>query len=259
MSEYQSQHNPLQAQKAFTKLAKDLAEMDANPSSGMMVDSEMLSLVVSEVLKGVDISMRYPAFYRNMLNNDDLRQAFVDALGSIESQPQSETVFLPLVAGPSLDFLSQRHQQPAIIKIGADKWRTVWRQTIEQLQSIFSPAELAYRSDPSLYEDPWITLFRDDVEVAGSQYTVMLECTPAVETDDALSVSFNIAVILEASVDTPLVPLEATLQWGAYNETIDVCEEGRARFPDVPLSTILDEEMENVIVELSLTLESTSS
>lgn len=258
MSEYQSQLNLIKNQKALKKLANDLAELNANTSSTFMVDSEMLSLVVSEVLKGVDISIRYPTFYRNILNNDDLRQAFVDALGSIENKQQSETVVLPLLTKPALDFLIQRLQQPAIIKLSSNKWRTIWRQSIEQLQSIFSPPELAYRSDPSLYEDPWITLLRGDVEVAGSLYTVMLECTPAVETDEALAVSFNIAVTLETPIDSPQIPLEATLQWGLYDKTIVISEEGRTKFPDIPLSAILDEEQQNVNAELSLTLEKTS-
>ena len=258
MSENLSQFSLIMPHKAFIKLTGDLAEFDANNSSTLMVDSDMLSLVVSDALKGVDISIRYPAFYRKILNNDDLRQAFVDALGSMENEKQSETAVLPLPIIPALDFLSHQLQQPAIIKLGADKWRTIWRQSIEQLQSIFSPPELAYRSDPSLYEDPWITLLRGEVEVAGSLYTVMLECTPAVETDEALAVSFNIAVTLEAPIDLPQIPLEATLQWGLYNKTIVISEEGRIKFPNIPLSAILDEEQQNVNAELSLTLEKTS-
>jgi hypothetical protein len=258
MSEYLNQLNLNKNQEAFKKLANDLAEFDANTSSTFLVDNEMLSLVVSEVLKGVDISIRYPTFYRNILKNDDLRQAFIDALGSIENGTQSETVVLPLLTRPALTFLSQRPEQPAMIKLGGDKWRAIWRQSVEQLQSIFSPPELAYRSDPCLYEDPWITLLRDDVVVAGSQYTVLLECSPAVETDDALAVSFNIAVTLETPIVSPQIPLEATLQWGLYNKTMVISEEGRTRFPDVPLSAILDEELQSVKAELSLTLENIS-
>jgi hypothetical protein len=144
------------------------------------------------------------------------------------------------------------------MKLGADKWRVIWRQSIEQLQSAFSPPELAYRSDPSLFEDPWITLLRGDIEVAGSLYTVMLDCSLAEETDAALAVSFNLAVTLETPVNLPQSPLEATLQWGVYNETLIISEEGRTRFPDIPLPTILDEEQQNVKAELSLTLEKNS-
>jgi len=254
----ETQFDLIRQQNAYKKLTDDLAVISANTSSMFMVDSEMLSLVVSEVLNGVDISIRYPAFYRKILSNDDLSQAFIDALVSMENKKQTEAVVLPLPIKPALDFLSHEHQQPAIIKLGADKWRTIWRQSIDQLQSIFSPPELAYRSDPSLFEDAWITLLRGEIEAAGSVYTIMLDCSIAEETDQALAVSFNLAVTLETPTDLPQAPLEATLQWGVYNQTLVIYDEGRTKFPDVPLYTILDEEQQNIIAELSLTLEKTT-
>lgn len=258
MSENPSQFSLIKQQKALKKLTDDLAEYDAITSSTLMLDSEMLSLVVNDALKGVDISIRYPAYYRKILNNEDLRQAFMDALGSMESETQMQSVVMPLPIKPDLNFLSRQDQQPAIIKFGVDKWRSIWRQSIEQLQSIFSPPELAYRSDPSLFEDPWITLLRGEIEAAGSIYTVMLDCSLAEETDEALAVSFNLAVTVETTTDLPQTPLEATLQWGEYNQTLVIHEEGRTRFPDISLDTILDEEQQNVIAELSLTLEKTA-
>jgi hypothetical protein len=260
MSEYHSQFNLIKLKKGFKKLTDDLAVYGANTSSTLMVDSEMLSLVVSDVLNGADISTRYPAFYRKILNDVDLRQAFIDAVGSMENIKQSESVVLPFPIKPSLAFLSHSHQpeQPTIIKLGSDKWRTIWRQSIEQLQSIFSPPELAYRSDPSLFEDPWITLLRGETEIDGSMYTFMLECSPTEECDEALAVSFNIAVTLETPLDMPQASLEATLQWGFYNETIAISEEGRTRFPNIPLTEILDEGQQNFKAELSLALEKIS-
>lgn len=257
MSDYQNKFDLAKRQKAFEKLRNDLAEFGANASSTLMAENDMLSLVISEALNGVDISIRYPEMYRKILNNGDLRQAFIDALGSVEEE-QSESLAIPLPEKPALTFLSRQEQLPMIIKFGADKWRTVWRQSVEQLQALFSPPELAYRSDPSLYEDPWITLLRGEADVDGSVYTVMLECSPAEETDDALAVAFNLAVTLETNVALPQAPLEATLQWGLYNQTIAIAEEGRTKFPDLPLTAILDEELQNVKAELSLTLETIS-
>ena len=258
MSENLSQFNFIKLQKAFKKLTDELAEFDARTTSTLILDSEMLSLVVNDALKGIDISMRYPAFYRKILNNEDLRQAFMDTLGSMENEAQMEAIVLPLPIKPALNFLSHQDQQPAIIKLGAAKWRTIWRQSIEQLQSIFSPPELAYRSDPSLFDDPWITLLRGEIEADGSIYTVMLDCSLAEETDEALTVSFTLAVTVETTRDLPQTPVEATLQWGVYNQSLVIYEEGRTRFPDISLDTILDEEQQNVIAELSLTLEKTA-
>jgi hypothetical protein len=253
MSDYQNKSNLTKRQKAFEKLTNDLAEFGANNSSTLIADNDMLSLVISEALNGVDISIRYPDMYRKMLNNSDLRQAFIDALGSVEEE-QSESVTISLPVKPALTFLSRQDQLPTIIKIGADKWRSVWRQSVEQLQALFSPPELAYRSDPSLYEDPWITLLRGEAEIEGSVYTILLECSPAEKSDDALAVAFNLAVTLEANIALQQVPLEATLQWGLYNQRITIAEEGRTKFPDIPLAAILDEQLQNVKAELSLTL-----
>lgn len=258
MSEYHSQISLIKMQKGIKKLADDLAVFEATTLPTRIVDNDMLSLIVSDAIKGVDISTRYPAFYRKILNNADLRQAFLDAVGTMENEKEIESVVLPLPVKPALDFLSQESQQLDIIKLGMDKWRTVWRQSIEQLQSIFSPPELAYRSDPSLFDDPWITLLRGDIEIEGSVYTVMLDCTLDEETDEALAVSFNLAVTLETPINLSQSPLDATLQWGVYNQTLVISEEGRSRFPDIPLPAILDEEQQNVIAELCLTLEKTS-
>jgi hypothetical protein len=260
MSKYTNQINQFNPHKGLQKLTDDLVAFGANTSSTQMVDSEMLSLVVSDVLDGTDISIRYPAFYRKILNNGDLRQAFMDAIDSMEEQKQREVVDLPLTVRPSLAFLShpRQSQLPTIIRLGADRWRSIWRQSIEELQSIFSPPELAYRSDPSLYEDPWITVLRAETEIDGAVYAFMLECSPAEESDDALAVSFNIAVTMESPVGVSQTSLEATLQWGLYNETIAISEEGRTRFPDIPLIAILDEGQQNFIADLSLALEKIS-
>jgi hypothetical protein len=50
-------------------------------------------------------------------------------------------------------------------------------------------------------------------------------------------------------------PLRASLSWGAYNESVLVAEEGRARFPDILLSDIFDPWEQHVRAGLSLTLE----
>jgi hypothetical protein len=258
MSEYVDKINLGKFQNAFIKLNDDLVEFNTKSSPTLAVDNEMLTLVVGEALNGVDISARYPAFYRKILNDSELRQAFLDAIGSIENDKHVDPVAASLPLKPALAFLGRQPQTPTIIHLGVDKWRTVLRQSVEQLQSLFSPPELAYRSDPSLYDDPWITLLRGDIEIAGSQYAVILECSPAEETEDALAVSLNLAVTLQAQGNTSGMPLEATLQWGDYGYTVAVSAEGRTRFANVPLPAILDETQEKINTELFLTIEKTS-
>lgn len=258
MNENQSHFDFSKKQKTIKRLADDLAEIDTKTSSSLIVDYEMLSLIIDDALKGVDISVRYPTFYRKLLNNADLRQAFVDALEAIEKDKQNVPVVLPLGAEPVLDFLSSQSLRPTVVKSEKNKWHIIWQQTIEQLQSIFSPPELAYRSDPSQFEDPWLTLLRGETDVAGSLYTVLLECSLAKGTEESITLFLNIAVTFETTTSLPQIPIYATLQWGSYTETLAITEEGRIKFPNISLSAILDEQRRNVKAELSLTLETTS-
>ena len=253
-----NQLDPIKKQAVARKLRHDLAEIDTQTLSTTAADSEMLSLIIDEVMKGVDISMRYPAFYRKLFNNADLRQTFIGVLESIEKEEKREFAAASELTKPSLAFLSNQKPTSIIEKFGKNQWRITLEQTIEQLQTIFSPPDLVYRSDPSLYEDPWLTLLRGEIGVAGSIYTVLLECSLAEETDDALAVSLNIAVTLETATNLPQTPLCATIKWGSYDETLTISHEGRSRFPYIPLSAVLNEEQQKVKADLNLILETTT-
>jgi hypothetical protein len=248
--------DPIKKQAATWNLINDLSEIDTQASPATEAEREMLSLIIDEIRKSVDISVRYPTFYRKLLNNANLRQTFIDVLESIEEE--NEYASWPEFARPSLAFLSNQKPKSIVERFGKNQWRVTLQQSIEQLQAIFSPPELAYRSDPSLYEDPWLTLLRGEIEVAGCLYTILLECSLAEEIDDALALSLNIAVTLEAATDLPQTPLYATLQWGSYDESLPISEEGRTRFPYVSLPAILDEDQQKVKADLYLILERTS-
>ena len=236
------------------RLSDELAEIDAGKSSAAMVDNEMLSLMVNRVLKGEDISKRYPAFYRKLLNDAGLRQAFIDALELIEIEQTHQLLPIPNSKKASLTFLTNSPTQSALEILEEHKWRTTWQRTLEQIQAIFSPPELAYRADPSLYEDSWFTLLRDEIDVEGTIYTVALECTLAGDVN-AISTYLSLAVTLGTASSKPNFPLQARLQWGGYQKSVRIAEEGRAKFPDIPLNIILDDNHQSIKSGLSLTLE----
>jgi hypothetical protein len=247
--------DPLKKQEAARKLFNDLSEIDTQTSPTSTADNEMLSLMIDEVLKGVDISMRYPTFYRKLLKNAELRQTFIEVLESMEKEEKFELTAVPEFSKPSMAFLINQKPKSIVEKFGKNQWRITLQQTIDQLRAIFSPPELVYRSDPNLYEDPWLTLLRGEIEIAGSIYTVLLECSLAEEVDNALAVSINIAVSFESSSDLSQPPLYATLQWGSYDETLTISEEGRSRFPYISLPAIVDEGQQLVKADLNLILE----
>src|ERR1051325_4389457 len=103
----EDQFHSSKRQKAVKKLADDLSQLNTASGSGIIEDEEMLSLIVEEANQGIDISKRYPSFYQKLLNNPDLRQAFLDILDSIEDEDSELPI--PWAGGRDVDlsFLSK--------------------------------------------------------------------------------------------------------------------------------------------------------
>ena len=181
---------------ALKKLADQLSALDSQAGSILPMESDMLSLIVSGTLNGEDLAQRYPAFYRKLLENAELRGAFLDALESIEAERTGQQESMPGAFQTNLDFLKDLPASPVIETFDKRSWRATWGRTLEQLQSIFSPPEMAYRADPSLSEDPWFTLLREEMTTQGVTYDVILDCTLSDKQEESLSTFLNLAVTL---------------------------------------------------------------
>ncbi len=254
MSESHNERHPINKQAALRRLADELGQLDTTALPETVGDKEMLSLIVEEVNKGVDISIRYPDFYQKLLNHRELRQAFLDVLQSIEDEEENEPIPWAEDASVDLLFLTEEPAQPIIKKL-ANQWQVSWQRTTEQLQRILSPSALAYRGDPSISDDQWFTLLREEIEIQNSIYTVVLECTFSEEDEKAFSPYLNIAVTVGATTDHPQFPVQTSLHWGAYDQTLRIAEEGRARFPDISFQIIFDDKLTHIDAELQLTLQ----
>jgi hypothetical protein len=242
-------------ENAAKSLEDDLAAIDSGTPFISMEEDEMLSLMVDETLKGVDIKIYYPAFYRQLFSNAVLRQVFLDTLELAEIEKKGEMVPFPAAGKPNLAFLNKKPLQSGIEKLDAHRWQIKWQKTVEQLEAIFSPPTLAYRSDANLFDDAWFPVLRGDANLSGSTYSVLLECGISKETDEALSASLNLAVTLELATPLAQFPIYATLHWGKYDETLKVTEEGRVRFPDIPFAVTFDMQNQSITSGLDLTLE----
>lgn len=258
MNENSDRMDPSSQPAALKRLAEQLSALDAGEESILPEDMDMLSLIVSGTLNGENIARRYPAFYQKLLENTTLRQAFLDALESVEAERGGELIPMPEPAKASPDFLKRPSPAPAMDHIEKNTWRITWQRTLEQLQAIFSPPEMAYRSGNGEVEDPWFTLLRDEMTAEGVTYNVLLDCTLSSEKEGSLSTFLNLAVTLGSPTETVNFPLRASLQWGAYQESVLLTEEGRARFPDVPLAVIFDSSTAQIQAGLGLTLEAAS-
>jgi hypothetical protein len=154
-----------------------------------------------------------------------------------------------------LSFLNRQTSRPAFEVLERNHWRFVWQRTMAQLQGIFSPSELAYRADPSLLEDPWFTIVKEEVEIEKSLCAVALECTLSGDTENALSTFLNFAMTFGSNIPLAQLPIRANLQWGQYDETVWVSAEGRVKFPDIPFVCIYDDQSQKIKCDLNLALE----
>lgn len=237
---------------ALRQLADDVGRFNSASEFGTMEDIEMLSLMVDEARRGVDIARRYPSYYHELLAHADLREAFLDLLQALEEDDTPVPGAEPF--RPDLGFLAEHAPEP-VVQSGAGGWRIYWERTVAYLESIFTPAELAYRADPSLSDDPWFTVLREEIDVDGLRYAVALDCTLSDETGSALAPYLNVAVTVDVPVRQPQFPIQSSLEWGAYQETVRITEEGPIRFPDIPLDLIFDKDRTRVTADLKLTLQ----
>lgn len=259
MSNEAKRFDPAKYQAALQRLADHLIALDPQGEMDLSMEHDMLSLIVSGTLNGETLRDRFPAFHRKLLEHPELRQAFLDALESIEAERTGQQVPLPEMPRRRLPFL-EKQASAADVELGVGgNWRTVLQRSLEQLQAIFTPRDLIYRADPDLVDDPWFTLLREEVNTAGNSISVALECTPSGDIDPAVTAFLTLAVTV-ASQSQPLrFPLKASLVWGDYQSSISIPEEGRVHFPDIPLTLLLEASPMRLRSGVRLVLESVPS
>lgn len=242
---------------ALKRLAKRLTAFNQEEGVISPMESDMLSLMVSGTLNGENLAQRYPEFHRTLLQNAELREAFLDALESIEAE--RDGILVPMPAPETrLDFLNRQPPAPNVIHKDEENWSILWQRPLEMIQAIFSPSELAYRAEQSLIEDPWVMLLREEMQVSGKTYSIVLDCIPAEEQENALAVFISLAVTPGASGEPAKFPLRAVLRWGGYQQDVMIQSEGRTKFPTIPFDHIFDLATGSLTDGLSLRLETAS-
>lgn len=242
--------NPVSSNdELIRRLAHDMLEMNVNSQPALEADWDLLSMMVEEAAAGVDIMKQHPAFYRALLIDTDLRQAFLDALESLEAAAgQDEAFFTAMFAasGPS---------QPGFVSRFIAKQHLTFQRTIEQLQVIFFPPHLAYRADPNIFEEPLFVLLREEFETEGCVYAIALRGAPSDVDHEALSLFLDVAVTPLEAVNPPPFPVQSSLHWGVYYATVLVLQEGQVRFPDISYKKIFADNGQSIQAGLTLSLE----
>jgi hypothetical protein len=72
------------------------------PGDGNIDIETAMEIVVSDVLRGMNIEQEYPGFWQKLQNDAELRQEYEDAIRHL----QGDTVPLPFPANKNLSFLA---------------------------------------------------------------------------------------------------------------------------------------------------------
>jgi hypothetical protein len=251
-----------QLEKADEKGSEIDHQLSSTASDINKEDEQMLSTVLSDALNGVDITTRYPNFFQKLLANEDMRKAFLEDLDILVKSKTGELEPLPGRPSRDLDFLHTVPPTHTIELTPTGKWRITWIQVTEQLQHLFlSPtlsSEATYRNDVNHLEEIPFKLFHSNVDLNGESVTALLEALQPITNPDVLQLSLTIALSSDQDEENFLQKLIARLQWGAYNESARVSRKGKAIFPDLPLSEILDQGRAQISSNLRLMLESSN-
>jgi hypothetical protein len=219
----------------------------------------MLSLVVHDALEGVDIATHYPAFYQQMLADNELREAFLDTLDLLRRSQADELLPLPQAASQDLSFLRARSSEPRVERAANGRWRILWQRTIADIQAIlFQPRTSLsplFRSAATQVEDPWFTLVNSEVDIEEQRISVLLQATQEVERPRVLPLFLTVGVLSVTDDEDVNLPLRANLRWGRYGQGVLVDKNGQANFSPVPFSAVLAEGHQSVKGHLYLTLE----
>ena len=218
------------------RLADELRWLDRRPAETPV--DETFQFALSDALEGVDISQRYPDFYRQLLADPALRNQFLEAIeiiladeaGTLETLPDSLMIDLTFLRGAA-------PSTPA--GSAASQWRLTWQRTARQLEAVlgaFSSPELVLRDAGALPEDDYLTILDETREMAGREIALLLGAVrqPADPT------TLHLSLIVSADPE-PAAPLHAEIRWGRYETETVVSADGLAELPPVPLAAVTDE------------------
>jgi hypothetical protein len=80
---------------AITLLLADLAPDDQKPGARGENDWELLSLMVDEAARGVNIAQRFPIFWARIVANSELHRAFQETLALLKDSRAGRLRLLP--------------------------------------------------------------------------------------------------------------------------------------------------------------------
>lgn len=218
-------------------------------SDSLSEDFEFLSLFIEEAMNGVDVARRYSDYYQKLLTNRDLRRSFLDIIQLMEDDLLHALETLPEPVRGNLQFLLEENQ-------AGRSWQFNWRRSMEQLQEIFAPPQLAYRAAPELGSGEEIRVLQDAFTIDDKlKYSITISCTLSEIIENGLDIFINVGISSKNEIIHSSRPIEITLSWGNYKETAIITKDGRHPLPTIPLNFIFDNSIEHVTSAVELTID----
>lgn len=207
-------------------------------------DDDVITLLVSEALDGVDLQARYPQAFARLLQSPDQQELFLAALESFEADTAEIASATPAITAdlPSRAQL-QRASEPGT-------WEARWALAAHTLQALFQPAELVYRDGTEDEEERWITLLRDELAVGDYRAAIVLDG----RFTDKGSLEPQLKLAVEQDGREVLFEAWGELSWGQYRTLLERTGSYRNRLPSVALNDLLSPESFTVQAALDLTL-----
>ena len=242
-------HDSPALQQAADRLIRDLVQ-----KTYFEEEEEMLSLIIDQVQKGADLAERFPSFHQALTNNPALLTAFLDILELVDVDPTTLDGFVP-PSKNALAFLQESRASSSIEVHSPSNWKIELKQTLENLQKVFSPAELAYRDLLSIFESKWFTLLREEIKFDHSNLEVVLDATISDKKEDSLEVLLHvIAYPLTEDITDPEA-VSASLSWGKYHHASKLVLDSHHHFPLIAFEKILDSAFKNITADLTLIIQ----
>lgn len=218
------------------------SEMDTRSES---FSDEMFDLLIDQAIKGVDIRVKFPELFRNLLNSSTLREQFMDSLALLS--PELRSIHDPYLDRNKLDLSFLRKNLPSL-----SDWPIFLSKTRHELAQIFFPAQAVYREVVDPGAKPIYSLLRKDFALGGVTYSVLIESSLSEEQTEALSADITLTSNTE---DLPeAFPIQASIHWGDYATEITLNDQGKCPLPDIPLEQVFDSEITTIKSDFYLTL-----
>lgn len=201
-------------------------------------DRPMLAIAIEDALNGIDISQKYPDFYKRLLQDDLLGDLFDDAIETFTLSQDPNWNPLPRPASRDLSFLKKPRSLPDSIRKALNKWIVKFHKSVDELNLLFSTdLQPALRRRAADLETQWMTLIQDTSVIKDTEFQILLEASQTPDKPAHLSLFLFITTKTDQAI--PWQQLHATLEWGAYNDTVAIAEQGKTQLGDIPLQEIM--------------------